>query len=264
MPASPPSSRLSLPQVTLCAISSVNMAATLQALAISMEKADFAKCLLLTDVDIGPAPFGVEVVRIAKMTSSAAYSQFLLAHLADYITTSHCLVVQWDGHVINADGWQPHYLDFDYIGASWPQFTDGHNVGNGGFSLRSQRLLRLCQSPRFVPAHPEDLTICRKNRPWLESQGMRFAPDFIADCFSAERAGDVHSTFGYHGVWHMPRVLGHNKFWQIYCGLDDRGTVRHDWSHIVRRMMEGPSGYKRALRIMIDQLRDGFRKGKRS
>ena len=34
-----------------------------------------------------------------------------------YIKTSHVLIVQWDGYIINSKKWDSRFLNFDYIGA---------------------------------------------------------------------------------------------------------------------------------------------------
>ena len=48
--------------------------------------------------------------------------------------------------------------------------------GNGGFSLRSRRLLQALQDPRIALSVVEDETICRTFRPLLERDyGIRFA-----------------------------------------------------------------------------------------
>jgi hypothetical protein len=248
--------RLQLPQVTLCAVTSVNLEATLRALETSLEQVEFAACKLLTDVAVTPRHPGIEIVPIARLGSSAAYSRFLLSGLINHVETSHCLVVQWDGHVTDATRWRPEFLDHDYIGASWPQFDDGHDVGNGGFSLRSRRLMELCRDPAFTPCHPEDLAIGRTNRAWLEGQSMRFAPRELADMFAAERAGDPRVTFGYHGVWNMPRAIGLEAFWQVYRALDERGTVWTDFGSLLRDLGAGQGSFSRRLRIVADRVRD--------
>lgn len=247
--------RLPLPQVTLCAVSSVNVEATVRALETSLSQVDVAAALLLTDRSVTPDHPGITVVPIAPITSSRAYSDFLLTQLVDHVPTSHCLVIQWDGHVLDASRWHPDFLDYDYIGASWPQFADGHDVGNGGFSLRSRRLMQLCRDPAFHPSHPEDVAIARINRDWLERQGMRFAPRALADRFAAERAGDVMASFGYHGAWLMPQAVGIEPFWTLYRELDDRGTIRHDFSSILKQIGQGRGGWNRALRLTLDQFR---------
>lgn len=246
--------RLSLPQVTICAATSVNLPATICALESSMENIDFGGCLLFTDAPVQLDNAAITIVPIGHLGSAAAYSEFLLTRLADFITTSHCLVVQWDGHVIDATRWDPTFLNFDYIGASWPQFQDGFDVGNGGFSLRSRQLLAACKSPRFQPFHPEDVLIGRIHRNWLERQGIRFAPREVADRFSAERAGNPGSAFGYHGIWHMPLVLGLERFWGIYNSLDDRSTVQHDLWSLITAVGRGQDGCRRVLRMLVDGL----------
>jgi len=249
-----PYARLALPHVTLCAVTSVNVAATIRALEVSLERIDFGACKLFTDAAVRPGHPGIVVVPIPRISSSRAYSDFMLLQLVDHIKTTHCLVVQWDGHVLDAERWRTDFLDHDYIGASWPQFQDGHDVGNGGFSLRSRRLMEACRDLAFQPYHPEDVAIGRLNREWLERKGMRFASSALADLFSTERTGDIYASFGYHGAWLMPRAIGIKKFWQIYMGLDDRSTIRHDFAAIFKQIRRGHGGWKRALNLTLDQL----------
>jgi hypothetical protein len=247
--------RIKLPQVTLCAVTSVNVAATLRALEACLEQVAFADCLLLSDRLLLPSNSEIRVIQIASLKSASAYSEFLMHELVDYVATSHCLIAQWDGHILDAQRWQPEFLEYDYIGASWPQFDDGHDVGNGGFSLRSRRLMELCRDPDFVPHHPEDVAIGRTNRKWLEEQGMRFASKELADLFAAERVGDPRTTFGYHGVWNMPGAIGTEAFWKIYCELDDRGTLRRDFFGLLGVMGAGKRGIRRMARMTLDRLR---------
>jgi hypothetical protein len=262
MPA-PRSERLSLPQVTLCAVSSSNVAATLRALETSLDQISFAEAILFTHADPdAPTPQvrgDIRVVPIERLTSAQAYSQFMLTRLVEHAATTHCLVVQWDGHVIDAARWRPEFLDYDYIGASWPQFDDGRDVGNGGFSLRSRRLLQVCRDPRFTCHHPEDLAICRTNRALMDELGMRFAPKPLADAFAAERAGDPASSFGYHGVFLMPRVVGPDAFWQIYRTLDERSSLWRDLGQIGKALQPGARPYMRRLNLTADRIGDAVR-----
>ncbi len=233
---SPPSIKpplLLLPDVTLCAVSSVNVSATVAALEASLKQASYAACKLLTNVELKLENSAIEIIKITEIPSSLAYSEFVLNNLVNYVDTSHCLLSQWDGHVISGSRWRKEFLDYDYIGASWPQFADGQDVGNGGFSLRSKRLMELCRSSGFVRHHPEDLAIGRTNRAWLEEQGIRFAPKDVANMFSAERAGDSRCSFGYHGAFNMPQVLGARRFYDIYRKLDSTGSVEVDFASIL-------------------------------
>ena len=250
--------RLALPSVTLCAVSSSNLRATVLAMETSLAQIEFADALLFTDrspADLSiDASSPIRVVPISPIRSAESYSQFMLGELVDHISTDHALIVQWDGHVIDAARWQDAFLDFDYIGASWPQFDDGHDVGNGGFSLRSRRLMEACCGSGFNAHHPEDLAIGRTNRSSLEERGIRFAPKELADQFSAERNGDPNMTFGYHGVFLMPRILGRDRFWQIYRELTDRATLRVDFGLIVRAILPGKGGLRRVLAILRDVI----------
>lgn len=255
-----PSDRLALPQVTLCAAASVNVKATMRALQTCLEQVAFAGCQLFTDVPVEPEHPGIHVIPIDRLTSTSAYSHFLLTKMVDYIETTHCLVAQWDGHVLDAKHWRSEFLDYDYIGATWPQFDDGHNVGNGGFSLRSRRLMEVCRHPEFNISHPEDVAIARSNRDWLEGRGMRFASAALADLFAAERTGDLKTSFGYHGVFNMPSAIGVEAFWEIYGDLDNRGTVFYDFMDILKKVRCGRGGIGRTVRMIGDRLRWTLRK----
>lgn len=255
--------RLKLLEVTLCAVTSVNIEATVRALSASMEQIDFGECLLFTDLHLSSVPAGIRLIHVEKICSSESYSTFVLKKLADYVTTSHCLIIQWDGYVKDATFWSPDFLSKDYVGARWPQFNDGLDVGNGGFSLRSRHLLHLCRHPDFRCFHPEDVCIGRGNRAWLESQGIHFATAELADRFSVERAGDISRSFGFHGVWNMPAVAGVDAFWAVYRGLDDRGTIKRDFAGLLRHVLRGKAGIARALRFTFDHLKARLGSAKR-
>lgn len=246
--------RLQLPTVTLCAATSVNLPATVAALRACLDQVDFADCLLLTDARV-PASEDIRVVPIAPLKSSRAYSEFILDGLVDHVSTAHCLIVQWDGFVLNASRWSDDFLRFDYIGAPWPQFNDGHSVGNGGFSLRSRTLLEACRDPQFVIGHPEDVAICRVNRPLLEaSHAIRFADREAAERFACERASADQPAFGFHGIYNMMPLFGVERFWETYRTLDDPSTAFVDYRLLVRQLGKGRSAFWRRLRLTVDRL----------
>jgi hypothetical protein len=249
-----------LSTVTLCAATSVNVEATIAALRRSADQADFARCVLFTDVALAHAPAGIEVVPIERLRSSADYSAFMLTELADHISTDHCLIIQWDGFVIDGGQWDPRFLGCDYIGAPWPQFADGNDVGNGGFSLRSRRLLDACRDPEFRHGHPEDVAICRTNRALLERRGLRFADSRMAARFAFERTVPAAPTFGFHGVFNMVRLLGVEQFWKIYQSLDDPRTAFVDYWSLLRGLGQGRGALARQGRLTLDRLAGLFRR----
>ena len=248
--------RLGLPGVTLCAIASVNVDATVAAMVRSLPLMDCARAMLFTDAAVPDLPAGIERIAIMPLRSLAAYSQFVLHRLVDWIETSHCLIVQWDGFVAAPEAWEPAFLACDYIGAPWPQFGDGHDVGNGGFSLRSRRLMLACRDPAFHDdGAAEDLVIARTNRAMLEERhGRVFAGRDLASRFSRERDGAGLRTFGFHGVFNLPGVVGIDGFWDFYRSLDHRGPVRTDFWPLLRAVAGGPAGLPRALRMLRDSL----------
>jgi hypothetical protein len=143
-------------------------------------------------------------VLIDKISSKQQYSHFILNNLNNYIDKAYCLIIQFDGYVINPELWDNDWLQYDYIGAPW-WYTNNYNVGNGGFSLRSKKLLQVCQNTKFVSNHPEDDIICRGSRSLFESvHNIKYAPESVAAAFSFEPNGKYsifnNNTFGFHGI----------------------------------------------------------------
>ena len=153
--------------------------------------------------------FGGELfIDYPQINSRQAYSKFILRELHKLVLTKFVLIVQWDGWVIHPEAWNDQFLDYDYIGAVWHWHPEGLRVGNGGFSLRSKKLLELTANPQFVYADKnEDDLICHDNRVFLESKGIKFAPEEIARYFSYERELTNIKTFGFHGEFHMDKYV---------------------------------------------------------
>lgn len=216
-----PRSRPQLPEVTLVAITSVAVRATIDALVASMKQAEFGDVLLLTDQPPPPdMDRSINWKCIDRLGSRMDYSQFMLRQLGEHITTSHALCIQWDGFALNGQAWDPRFLDYDYIGAVWPQFSDGHNVGNGGFSLRSSRLLKACRDLPFDQSEVEDILIGRCCRAMLEQRGIRFAPASLASQFAYERAAPTGCEFGFHGAYNLVRYLPRKQAWRLFASLE--------------------------------------------
>jgi tetratricopeptide (TPR) repeat protein len=195
-----------IPNTTLCCIDCLNHDAAVAALEYSLGQCQFDKALLLTDIPVESDKF--EIKSIPRIASSQEYSLFVLKELYQYIDTEYVLLIQWDGFVTYGELWQEQFFDYDYIGAPWPWEAEGINVGNGGFSLRSKRLLEALQDPRAVSQGPEDEDICKRFRSWLENDyGIRFAPSNLARQFSFERGNYSGPSFGFHGMFNMHYYL---------------------------------------------------------
>ncbi len=199
-----------LPEVTLACIDTANHALALRALEHSSRGLAFGRSLFLTDrVPAGvTVPTGIDVVTIAALGSRDDYSRFVLHSLVAHISTVHVLLVQWDGYVVNPGAFEDAFLSVDYIGAKWFWYDDAMRVGNGGFSLRSRRLLEALADRRITLVEAEDVTICRAFRPLLEQEhGIRYADEALADRFAFEAAYPAGMPFGFHGLYNFCRVV---------------------------------------------------------
>jgi Protein of unknown function (DUF5672) len=166
----------------------------------------FAKVVLITNLDrVNTKRSDIEYVQAPPIRTTKDYSELLLTGIGQYIETSHVLVIQWDSFVIHPRLWSDDFLRFDYIGPVWPHHPDAP-VGNGGFSLRSKKLLDAIQKPGFIKKHPEDYCICVDNKDFLAQHGIKIAPIDIAEQFAVERSL-WHDAFGFHGFFNFDRVL---------------------------------------------------------
>ena len=139
------------------------------------------------------------------------FSPWILANFNRFVETSHCLVYQCDGFIIDHTKWSDDFFNCDYIGAVWPNVGQANRVGNGGFSLRSKKLLEL--STKIAPDpnskhKAEDWTICVDNFNYMIANGINFADIHTARKFSVEHTNDVcsydkgvlntYGSFGFH------------------------------------------------------------------
>lgn len=219
---------LDLPDVTICAVDTVNPALAARALDISMSQCRFGDAVLFTHEEVATR---ARIAKIDSFRSLTAYSAFMLKELASRISTPWVLVVQWDGYVVDASQWSDSFREYDYVGARWVNAKPGFEVGNGGFSLRSRKLLEALADDRFtLPANAiEDELICGTWRSALENEhGIRFAPGEIADHFSYEYQLPHLPTFGFHGVFNMWRHIEDEEMMKIIQTLDIRtlGSAR--------------------------------------
>jgi tetratricopeptide (TPR) repeat protein len=205
-----PGPKPTIEDTTLCVVDCSSYALAERALRLSMAGCDFEQVEFLSDRACSLP--GVKSVPIAPLRTVEDYSRFVLKELVRYVETGHVLLVQWDGYVVNPAAWSPEFLLYDYVGARWAHAFERreahHNVGNGGFSLRSRALLEALQDPAIEPGHPEDQAIGRRYRTYLEERhGMAFAPEAVADRFSFEYIEPAALPFGFHGVSNLARFL---------------------------------------------------------
>lgn len=214
--------KLDLSDVTMVCIDDVNTEKAIRVLEHCMKEINFGSVKLFTSKFL-PKRSDIEIIHCAPIKDSADYSCFVLRNLVDYIDTDYMLIVQVDGYIYNAKAWNPKFKEFDYIGAPWyigtcvieglPETTIENCVGNGGFSLRSKRIMTKTREIIFKNRdpliHPEDAYMCRKIRAELESEGMTFASMVLAREFSLEN-NHIDEPYGNQFGWHGWRTKKNN------------------------------------------------------
>lgn len=205
-------SKLYLKNVTLVAVSSIKIEETIFSLLESMKEIDYYDVLLISHEIPKNLPEKIKFKKCLQIKSIQEYNRFMLFDLSKFINSDFALVVQYDGYVLRPYRWDDVFLNYDYIGAPWRRggyFTDTKKavrVGNGGFSLRSKKLLNVFNDLNLsfvdfnIDKFNEDGVICVYFREELEKYGIRFAPVSIASKFSCEEKlfdSDVQS-FGFH------------------------------------------------------------------
>ena len=208
--------------IFIVAISDIKIKETIFALTESSRSLKPRKTILFTSKNIILNTYQsnlIDLVRISPINSIRDYSHFIIYKLHNFINSSHVLIVQWDGYVIDKNKWRNNFLNYDYIGAPFiPRVNDqeySNNekgaffvIGNGGFSLRSKKLLaapskyKLKDNFNFTNFH-EDGFFSVFHREFLESKGFSWAPFKLAKKFSIETIvsfKDIQSLpLGFHG-----------------------------------------------------------------
>jgi len=178
------------------------------------------------------------------------YGLFMIYALHRFIPTDFALIVQADGWVLNGSQWQDDFYNYDYIGppTHFASITCGKNtdylsnfewinmladpsckvdvVLNGGFSLRSKRLLEAptrLNLPHILPpvtsingppyrmfwdsaSQCEDVQLCINMRTELEKYGVKFAPLEVAKDFAFE-----HLNIRFHHGLDLTKCFGHHS-----------------------------------------------------
>lgn len=197
---------LDLPDVTLFCIYNVAHELTVAALEDCVRNVRFSDVKLFTDVRPKTLPPGHPWLIEKRFANNTEFCRFHHYEFPKYIQTSHVLSFQWDGWILNPGAWTDEYLQYDYIGAPW--WYAGNNVGNGGFCLRSKRLIDFLAAHEDEFPHPEDHWLCREYRPHLPQ--FCWAPEGLASRFSFECAPVTEPTFGFHSVVNFPSVCGND------------------------------------------------------
>lgn len=240
--------KLQLPDVTLVAMTSVKIGATIKAMEYSMKGIDFGDAVLITDRRPFGLPKKIRFGKIDKLDSIDKFNYDCVYEMYKYIHTSHIMLVHADGFVVHPEVWSDEFLDYDYIGAPWPvppeedtvtfRDPDGKliRVGNS-VGIRSRKLLELPTTlgipwQSFYGWYNEDGFLCCHHHKELEEAGCRYAPVEVAARLSQEQS--------------MPETEGITPFAFHKWGGSNAGYPRFD----------NPPWY----RILYRKLRAGLRK----
>lgn len=208
---------IDLKKVTIVGVAGTKAEETMKAIKYSMKEIEFGSAKLITPDEVYSE--GVETIKCESLNYEQ-YNHFIVYRLHEYIDTEYALIVQNDGYVVNPYSWEDDFLNYDYIGAVWPLPTDNFSfrdpqgniqrVGNGGFSLRSKKILQVASNLNlewkpYYGFYHEDGFFSVHNRAIYELKGCIFAPIDVAVKFSQEMnvpENEGTIPFGFHGRNH--------------------------------------------------------------
>lgn len=196
------------------------------------------------------------------------YSSFCMYSLWNFIDTDYALIVQHDGWALNPDNWQDRWMEYDFIGGlthaglsgdsfitnfQWINSPNPIVVQNGGFSLRSKKLLKALVENGIMPKlygvnilNNEDVQLTAMMREELERKGIKFATNDDALIFSFEHLSpvihsdvDITKIFGHHSRFRT--LLNDNKMaWH----LSQNDTKSIPWELKVYDLFSDHYGYQ--------------------
>jgi len=208
--------KIKLPNVEIISINTHNPEQSVKAIEYSSRNFEFASKKIMSDIMPTSLPSDVSFVQIPKFVDRFDYSDFAFKELYDYTQSEFVLMIHDDGFIINPHLWNPDFLKYDYIGAPWPGSSsniDYGRVGNGGFCIRSRRLLKATRELIYEPAH-DDWIIGVTHNHILRGMGIHTAPVTLAMTFALELPIEecdynLNNTFGFHSKrsqQHIDRV----------------------------------------------------------
>lgn len=209
-----PGSKLQLPDVTLVMVETQRHTLARMAIEDCLRHAEFGEVVVCANQFDELRIPGATEVQVEDFPTKLAWCQYLWYGVPPLVKTRQALLIQWDSWIIDPAMWRDEFLRFDYIGAPW-WYTDGLNVGNSGFSLRSKRLMDflLLHRDRFpCNSAAEDDLASRVYRRDLEREGgFVWAGDADAADFAFEHTHVEGRHFGFHGTFNWPRVLDRKR-----------------------------------------------------
>ena len=195
-----------LDNIELISINCVRPELSVNALKYSSRNIKFKKIKLFADIKPKNLTDDIEFIKIPKLTHDTI-NQFAIKELPNYLSEDYMLSIHDDGFVINPHLYNPIFLEYDYIGAPWPEFPwcKTNRVGNGGFVLKSKKFYMLEQTLNVTNIGHNDVLVTNIYYDYFTSNGCKYAPLDIAYKFSIELPipeyiYDLTNSFGFHGL----------------------------------------------------------------
>ena len=205
---------ITLPNTTLIIVDGGPLQLAEKALKLSFKDIKYNSIKLLSS-EIKPNEYYIKdnifYYGVPKMTW-VSYNDFIIHKLNPFVDTNYCLLIQTDGFVLNPEKWNNEFFNYDFIGAplSPTNLANSHwvldnirkagnfnLVGNGGFCLRTKKLLEISEKAPFECNGPEDVYISVNHYKYFIDNGITFAPIELARTFSTDPL--TPNTFGFHG-----------------------------------------------------------------
>ena len=117
---------LNLDNITLVAVTSVNIDAHIKALEYSCRGIKFGAVKLLSDIKPDNLPSYINHEYIDKLSHPIGFNlgggkdqwnYFMVYKLGAYIETDYAIIIHHDGFVVNPESWSDKFLEYDYIGS---------------------------------------------------------------------------------------------------------------------------------------------------
>jgi len=143
--------KIKIPDVTLLAISSTEEEGSIKSLVKCCEQIEFGDVKFVSHKKPESMPDFITWEYCPEIKSYREFDQYVFPYMGEHVQTSHMLMVQTHAYILHPELWDDNWLVYDFIGAPWqerPEFISVSTgemvrVGNGGFSLRSKKLLDL-------------------------------------------------------------------------------------------------------------------------
>jgi hypothetical protein len=205
---------------------------------ICTRKIQFGSVILITSDKNIKSNDKIIIHNIENM-SYPEYNTFCITDLNSYVNTDYCLIVQTDGYICKPTNWTDEFFNYDYIGCPWIHMKPGHfpwviepkhEVGCGGFCLRSKKLLQAGANlnKEFISKMTnsgmgEDIIICVSLRNYFEQMGCIFPTGEFAKKFALGSMlvteQELETTFGFHSGLFIPMVSKIIERWNDYESL---------------------------------------------